>query len=239
MKSKLLPNFIHNSWNEFLSNEIMEEIMTIESKINSVNFTPDSEKILRFLENDLNSLKVIILGQDPYPEKGRATGRSFEVGDLVSWQDKFKQISLKNIIRLIYKSYNNIEIYSNIKPFSQIKEDIKNNVFNILPPNILFKSWEEQGVLLLNTSLTCEVGKPGSHKKLWSKFSTQLLTYISTQKELHWFLWGSQAISNEILIKNGFISKSRHPMMCLEKFDDDFLKSDCFNKTKNIINWLG
>jgi uracil-DNA glycosylase len=239
MGVKILPNYIHNSWNDFLSKEIIENIKNIENEIENIDFTPKSENILRFLKNDLQSIKIIILGQDPYPEKGRATGRSFEVGDLNSWQDKFKQISLKNIIRLIHKSYKNIENYSDIKSYTNIKKDIVSGEFKILQPDEIFKSWENQGVLLLNKSLTCEVGKPGSHRNLWNDFSKELISYISSKNNIHWFLWGNDAISNEKYIQNGTLHKSKHPMMCSEKYENDFLKSMCFIKTKNLINWLG
>ena len=164
-----LLNDYHSSWSEFLTEEIVYKLKDIESKIGD-NINPDPENVLRFLSNDLNSIKVVILGQDPYPEKGRATGRSFEVGDLHNWNDKFRQVSLKNIIRLIHKNYNNIEAYNEIKKFSIIQEEIKNNNFNILPPDEIFKSWEKQGVLMLNTYLSIEAGKPGSHIDIWEDY---------------------------------------------------------------------
>lgn len=239
MDINILPNYIHNSWNEFLTTEIKNELHFIETKINICNFTPSSEKVLRFLKNDLYSLKVVILGQDPYPEEGRATGRCFEVNDLFSWNDKFKQVSLKNIIRLIHKTYNNIEEYDQISSYSSIRNEIKNNKFKILPPDKLFKSWENQGVLLLNTSLTCEILKPSSHKKLWLNFSSKLINYISTKRNLNWFLWGNEACSNEVFINKGMSFKCKHPMLCSKKYENDFLKSNCFKETKAIINWLG
>ena len=102
-----LLNSYHPSWSGLLTEEIVDKLKDIESKIGD-NINPEPENVLRFLNNDLSNIKVVILGQDPYPEKGRATGRSFEVGDLHSWNDKFRQVSLKNIIRLIHKNYNNL-----------------------------------------------------------------------------------------------------------------------------------
>jgi len=180
------------------------------------------------------------LGQDPYPEKGRATGRSFEVGDLRDWNDKFRQVSLKNIIRLIHKNYNNIEDYNEIRKFSTIQEEIKNKNFIILQPDEIFKSWEKQGVLMLNTYLSVESGKPGSHIAIWEDFSESLLRFISSSnKSINWFLWGKQAEEKSQYIISGNKYISRHPMMCSEKYKDDFLKSNCFKDTMNIIDWLG
>lgn len=235
----LLPINIHNSWNDFLTNEIVEELNNIEQKIGK-NINPEHSNVLRFLQCDLNNIKVVILGQDPYPEKGRATGRSFEVGDLHSWNDKFRQVSLKNIVRLIHKGYNNINDYKDIKKFSEIQEEIKASTFKILPPNEIFSSWEEQGVLMLNTYLSVESGITGSHIAIWEPFSIKLLEFISNEnKNINWFLWGKQAEDKKKYIKNGKFYISRHPMMCSEKYEDDFLRNKCFKDTMNIINWLG
>ncbi len=234
-----LINTFHSSWSEFLNEETMNKLHDIDVKIGD-NINPEPENVLRFLNNDLNSIKVVILGQDPYPEKGRATGRSFEVGDLHDWNDKFRQVSLKNIIRLIHKNYNNVENYNEIRKFSTIQEEIKSGKFNILAPGEIFKSWEKQGVLMLNTYLSVEAGKSGSHIDIWEDFSINLLKFISTKnKDISWFLWGKQAEDKAQYIVDGEKYISRHPMMCSEKYEDDFLKSSCFKDTMSLINWLG
>lgn len=235
----LLPDNIHKSWNKFLTNDSIEELNNIEQKIGK-NINPEHKNVLRFLQCDLRNIRAVILGQDPYPEKGRATGRAFEVGDLHSWNDKFRQVSLKNIIRLIHKTYNGINEYKEIKKFSVIQEEIKSGEFKILPPNEIFSSWERQGVLLLNTYLSVESGITGSHIEIWEPFSIKLLEFISNEnKNINWFLWGKQAENKKKYIINGIFYISRHPMMCSEKFEDDFLKNNCFEDTMDIINWLG
>ncbi|MFI3209718.1 MAG: uracil-DNA glycosylase [Peptostreptococcaceae bacterium] len=238
----MLPKNVHSSWNDFLTDEILNEIKEIESKIGD-DFNPyPKEKALRFLSINLYEVKVLIQGMDPYPAENSkvATGRSFEVGNLYSWNDKFRQVSLKNIVRLLYKNYNNIEEYSNIKKFSEIQKEILSGEFKILPPNEIFESWEKQGVLCINIYPTCKKGETGSHKVLWKDFSVKLIEYISnTNPYIRWFLWGSESISSKDYIKKGIIVESRHPMMCSEKYPEDFLKSNCFKDTMNNINWLG
>jgi len=238
MVGSIFPDNIHGSWTEFLDDECIEAINDISHKIGE-NVNPGHKNILRFLSIDLSSVKIVILGQDPYPEKGVATGRAFEVGGLKSWDQPFKQVSLKNIVRLIHKSYNDIAEYDCILSFNQIKREIKDGRFPILPPDRLFESWEKQGVLLLNTSFSCIPNNPESHALLWQNFSRRLIGYISENYDLRWFLWGKHALVMKQVIKKGNFFVSRHPMLCSSKYDDDFLKSDCFIKTKHLVNWLG
>jgi uracil-DNA glycosylase len=227
---------IHPSWDDFISNQ-SAELAEIEKKIEN-NYTPTSERILRFLNVDLAKIKVIILGQDPYPQKGVATGRAFEVGTLKSWGEKFNNVSLKNIVRAIYKAEK-----KNIVKYSQIINSELNNSFFIHSPQTLFQHWEEHGVLLLNTSFTCEIGKPGSHKKIWNQFSQELLKFINEKNgNILWFLWGDHAMkaTEEISIKEENKIASFHPMMCYDR-ENDFLYTtpNCFEKTWDLIDWTG
>ncbi|NLX76116.1 MAG: uracil-DNA glycosylase [Clostridiaceae bacterium] len=238
MRIPLIPDNVHSSWFDFLSRERLEMIKDISCRIGE-DVNPEYNNILRFLNVDLLNVKVVVLGQDPYPEKGTATGRAFEVGGLKSWDQPFRQVSLKNIIRLVYKSYNNITRYEDILSFTEIKKEIKEGRFPILPPDKLFESWEKQGVLLLNTSFSCIPNSPQSHALIWQDFTRELIGYISERFELCWFLWGKHAISLKPVINRGTFFVSRHPMLCSSKYDDDFLKSDCIDKTRHIINWLG
>lgn len=244
----LIPADYDKSWNEFLTEDVRFEIHDIEKRI-GCDYTPDTEKVLRFLKMDLNKVKCIWLGQDPYKSEfilkdgsvaKVSIGRAFQPGNLESWYQPFKQVSLKNIVRLIYKSYNPVLSYKDIKSYKNVTLDIKQGLFPILDPKGWFNSLENQGVMFLNTYLTCKVGVSNSHKDLWLDFSKKLIIYISKKNtNIIWFLWGKEAISNKELIKKGIIYECRHPMMCSDKYDDDFLKSNCFEDTKNIINWLG
>ncbi|MDA3952999.1 MAG: uracil-DNA glycosylase [Bacteroidales bacterium] len=231
---------IKPDWKDFLSSNVISLLNDIEEKIVKENSecTPKTSNVLNFLKIPLANTKVVILGQDPYPQKGVATGRAFEVGTLQSWNNKFSNISLKNIIRSIYFAYNNQYL-----KFSEIK-DKTGKTFSIKPPDKLFVEWEKQGVLLLNTSFTCEIGKSNSHQKYWNAFTNLLLKYISkTNPDIIWFLWGNNAksIMSDINIKNKI--ESMHPMMCYDRPErpEDFLfgKRNAFKETMHIINWLG
>jgi uracil-DNA glycosylase len=235
----LLPEIIHQSWSDFLSSDILHMIKVIENQLEG-RFYPERHRVLRFLETDASALKIIILGQDPYPEKGKATGRAFEVGGLNTWEEPFRQVSLKNIIRLIYKAEKGIADYDDIPKFSFISKEIKEGNFNIANPPDLFESLEKQGVLFLNTCFTVYPGKPLSHTEIWHEFTKKLLSWLSNSSpDLIWFLWGKNAQEFKTIIQSGKFYESRHPMMCSKKYEDDFLKSNCIFDTRKAVNWLG
>lgn len=232
---------VHSSWRGFLNDKTVKQLENIERKVGS-DYTPDCYSLLRFMELDLDKVKVGILGQDPYKSEGVANGRAFQPSDLEDWYDTFRQVSLKNIVRAIYKAYNDIEYYEDIPTYSEIMQEIILGDFNIKRPRDWFDSLENQGVLLLNTSLTCEIGESNSHKHLWQEFSNNLLRFISkSNPDIIWFLWGKSAI-NKLKYVGNIEAKayvSNHPMMCSSKYKEDFLKSKCFKETMHIIDWLG
>lgn len=238
---------VHPSWQSFLKTEILTFLASANEAIGTQT-NPEQSRILRFLEIDCHALKVVILGQDPYPAKGVATGRAFEVGGLTSWFSPFRQVSLKNILRAVYAQnqicQNGLPISSLSKTvmpsFSELKELMRTNIFQILPPHELFQAWEKQGVLLLNTSFSIIPGVPGSHASIWEPFTHMLLQWLSAERpHLSWFLWGSHAQRYLPDIVSGTTYLSRHPMMCSPSYPDDFLKNPCFVNTADDIDWTG
>lgn len=222
---------IHPSWDAFFTPEIISLLEHIDRSL-TLPCNPAPQNVLRFASQPLPEVKVLILGQDTYPTPGAATGRAFEVGGLTSWKQPFRQISLKHIVQCLYGTYTEESPYTS---FSKIPQS-----FPILPPHQLFESWAAQGVLLLNAALTCQHGKPGSHSELWAPFTGQLLPYIDRNVPgLTVFLWGSSAQSFAPLFQTARIYQCRHPMMCSQKYPDDFLKFTGFRETMQEINWLG
>ena len=224
---------------ENLLNDNKEILDCINSQLDKerssgIEITPPENVQLRFMTRDLSAVKILILGQDPYPQSGVATGRAFEVGTLQSWFDSFRNTSLKNIVRAIYAARND-----EILKFNEILSEIKSGNFKILPPNELFAALEAQGVLFLNTAYTCQVGNPGSHIKLWEPFTANLLSFIAKENpNILWFIWGSFA---EKQIQNLSIKKlvSSHPMICCNKPKDFLFDVNMFKQTKELINWTG
>lgn len=129
----------------------------------------------------LPSVKVVILGQDPYHNPGEAMGLSFSVP---------KGIRIPPSLMNIYK-----ELLNNDVGFAKI------------PLHGDLTGWANQGVLLLNSMLTVEKNKPGSHKNLgWQDFTDDVLRTISAEMEgIVFMLWGNFAKS-----KSKLIDRSKH-----------------------------
>ena len=228
---------IDESYRDFFN---IEKVSNIQNFINNLNFeskeyTPIEEKIFRAFEMRVEDIKVCILGKDPYFQKGVATGLAFEVNK-DSWNDESINTSLKNILKLIYKTYT-----GEIKDINYIRKMIENNKFKILAPSLLFENWMKQGVLLLNSSLTTLVGSSGMHHKFWTPIIKELIEYISSKNNnITYLLWGNDAIIFEKNILNGNIVKHNHPAI-VGKLDNpnDFMNGKSFENTKNIVNWKG
>ena len=133
----------------------------------------------------LESLKVVILGQDPYHD-GSATGLAFanDGGGRIS-------PSLRNIIQTVKNDYGAVDVNPNLE------------------------SWAKQGVLLLNTALTVEKGKAGSHVNMWMTFTRDFMNRLSVLKpNLIWVFWGKKAQEYEkhIIYPNGHsFFRAPHP----------------------------
>ena len=228
---------IHGDYYDFFT---VEKVTAINSfikcmEIRKIEYIPKNEYVFKALRSSISSRKVCILSNEPYSQGEIATGLAFEVKN-TSWVNHEINISLKNILKLLYKTYT-----GKMEDIEKIRKEICHNEFNILPPNELFKSWEKQGVLLLNSSLTAIEEKTGEHNKFWHPFTRDLMEYISIKnKNIVYLLWGKDAEQFEKNILNGEIIKSNHPAKGgHSEGEKDFLKGDFFEKTKDIINWLG
>lgn len=169
--------FSHN-WPQ----EIFEEGMRI---LNSLPFdhtiVPRKQDVLNFLTIDPQTIKVVILGQDPYPTPGVANGFAFAVNSHAPIPQ-----SLKNI-------------------FSEIKQ-----VRGYVATDRTLSHWIKQGVLLLNTSLTTIVNKPNAHQQIWKDFTTQLIKWLDDSFQVIWVLWGNEAKKFIPMLRNKFIYDA-HP----------------------------
>lgn len=228
---------IHPDYTEFFTTE---KVSTIENFIKKLNiakksYSPHELDIFKALQTPISDKKVCILGKDPYNQNNVATGLAFEI-KAKSWGAKSVNKTLKNILKLIYYSYNNKYV-----PYSDIIEEIEIGKFKILPPDRLFRSWVNQGVLLLNTAFTVEVGATGSHSKFWDNIFKDLIKYISLKNpNITYLLWGKDASNFEKYILTGNKILHNHPSNAGNMDNqNDFFNGKSFIETKDIINWLG
>lgn len=181
-------NDYFKDWIRVVDINILSNIMCNLKKVNRNLLCPHPDNIFKAFELcDYNNLKVVILGQDPYPQKGIATGIAFG------------------------NSTDEISPSLNILKESCIDFTIPHN--SIIFDNSL-ESWSKQGVLLLNSALTCELNKPGSHTMLWRPFIKKLLTNLSYRESgLVYILLGDNARTFEPFIdsKYNWILKEKHP----------------------------
>ena len=165
--------------------------------IDAMNRLYGSKKVCTAAENvfrafDLcpyNELKVVFIGQDPYPQRDVATGILF--GNKADVPEDELSPSLK----VVKEAAVNFEVPHNSIIFDQTLE-----------------SWARQGILMINSALTVEMNKVGSHTMLWRPFISSLLKNISeTNPGLIYVLFGSQAATFKPYIMSGTIIKVPHP----------------------------
>ncbi len=184
---------LNGGWDTLLSKEFSKEyfkdlVANVNLAFSESNVFPPEEYVFSaFNLCPLEKVKVVIIGQDPYHGHGQANGLCFSVSDGIP-----KPPSLKNIMKEIYED---------------LGFDIPNS------GNLEF--WANQGVLMLNATLTVEEGKAGSHQKFgWEKFTNEVITRLSTHKNgLVFLLWGGFAKGKAKFIKgeDHLILQSGHP----------------------------
>ena len=199
--------------------DLYKDINLDELIIDKEYFPPKHQIFKAFTSFDKDNLKVVILGQDPYHQKGQANGLAFSVNDHIKIPP-----SLKNI----YKELNN-----------DLEIDIP------LTGNL--DKWAEQGVLLLNTSLTVCEGKPNCHNKIWEPITNNMIEKISLDySNLVFILWGNHAKNKRQFIKGShLILEGGHPSPLNRYKDKIFFGQKFFSKTneylekngKTKINW--
>lgn len=176
-------------WNEFLGGTDYTSLLeTVEREYERATVFPPKEKIFRALELVTpQAVKVVIIGQDPYHGEGQACGLSFSVACGVKFPP-----SLVNIFK---------EVASDTGAPIPVSGDLSR--------------WAEQGVLLLNSTLTVESGKAASHKRLgWECVTQQIIDALGAKRsEIVYILWGSHAqqIGRNIDSERNLVIRGVHP----------------------------
>jgi len=179
---------IEASWKKVLSTEFQSEYFKdlkrflINEKQSEQIFPPSSLIFSAFDKTPFEKVKVVILGQDPYHGQGQAHGLCFSVPD---------GIAIPPSLRNIYK---------------ELSQDIN----CAIPQSGNLEKWADEGVLLINATLTVRAHQAGSHqKKGWETFTDAVIKKISEQKEnIVFILWGNYAQG-----KSKFIDQTKHAII--------------------------
>ncbi len=207
---------IEESWKNILKDEFdkiyFQQIVTFlkaEKSAGKIIYPPGSLIFNAFNKTPFSNVEVVLLGQDPYHNKGQAHGLSFSVPDGIP-----KPPSLINI-------------------FKELENDL-----GILPPkNGNLENWAKQGVLLLNASLTVRQNEPGSHSKIgWLQFTDMVISKISDNKKgIVFLLWGKFAQEKQSLIDETkhHVLKAAHPSPF--SAERGFFGCRHFSKTNDLL----
>ncbi len=214
--------FESDAWQE------LEKNLQAALKIDPKKIRPEPSHFFKALKlTPVESVKVVILGQDPYHSPGLAQGLAFSIPANIPSNSREFPSSLRNISKALA-----LEGFGNL-------------------PNGDLHAWAEQGVLLLNTALSVQLGEAGSHTNLgWKSLIDRLISNLASQRpQLIWMLWGGHAQSKLPLIESGneqFILQSSHPSgLGVYKTDKPFLepgaKASCghFSKANEWLKRLG
>jgi uracil-DNA glycosylase len=184
---------IHPSWQKALGSEFEQPYFTeLTSFVKSeygkgVVYPPGSQIFAAFDNCTYDDVKVVILGQDPYHGPQQANGLCFSVS---------KEVRIPPSLQNIYK---------------ELQDDLGKEI----PPDGDLQHWAQQGVLMLNATLTVRKGQAGSHQgKGWEDFTDAVVKLLSSKKEgLVFLLWGSYAKKKGEVIdrEKHLVLESAHP----------------------------
>jgi len=210
---------IDESWESLLYEEFQQpyfadikEFLVNEKRNGKTIYPPGPLIFNAFNKTPVDSVRVVILGQDPYHNPGEAMGLCFSVPKNVKIP-----ASLKNIYR-----------------------EIQNDLGIPMPPHGDLTAWTEQGVILLNAILTVERGKAGSHRNIgWQQFTDAVIRRLSAHKEgLIFLLWGNFAKTKRTLIDQmkHYVLEAVHPSPLA---GNGFQGCGHFSKTNELLTKQG
>lgn len=181
---------------------------------------PAQKDIFRaFKETPLSQLRVVILGMDPYASEGYANGLAFA---------HLKNMKPARSMEMIIDAIE-VDVYNGLK-------------FDKKHFNTELTQWTEQGILLLNSSLTVQKDNPGSHNAIWEPFMEYFCKTLTTvKKSIINLAWGKQAQSymKHIDIFTNFVNYSEHPAAAARKGEPWNTKAFSWTNAVIIGNKLG
>lgn len=206
---------MHPSW-QYALGDCRDLLLLIELKLvgETRPYMPAEHRVMRAFESSMDDVKVLLVGQDPYPTANVAIGLSFAV-DLQA--SPVLPRSLQNILR---------EVTSDLGDKVKVGGDLS--------------KWAEQNVMLLNRHLTVPVGDAGGHSDLgWDKFTEKAVAALAARhgEKLVAILWGKHAAELEPLLGDVQIIKSAHPSPL--SASRGFFGSKPFSQTNDALKRVG
>jgi uracil-DNA glycosylase len=183
---------MHDSWTEFARTEFQKPYFKalmnfLEDAYAKQTVYPPRDDIFNAYALDPDTVKIVILGQDPYHGPGQSHGLAFSVNDTVPLPP-----SLRNI-------------------FKEVQRDTGTPI----PATGYLQRWADQGVMLLNATLTVEAGCAGSHRgRGWEAFTDATIQWLSMRRDhLVFMLWGRDARRKKTLIdvSRHLVLETAHP----------------------------
>ncbi len=209
---------MHDSWKPFLQEEFnkpyfKELAAFLHDAYEKQTIYPPKPQVFSAFKTPLPDIKVVIIGQDPYHGPRQAHGLSFSVAPGVAVPP-----SLQNI-------------------FKEIEDDIGTKI----PSSGFLKRWVDQGVFLLNNTLTVQAGQAGSHRgKGWEEFTAKMIEILNKErKNLVFLLWGRDARSKKTMIDSSkhLVLESAHPSPF--SANHGFFGNKHFSKTNTYLKQHG
>ena len=210
---------INNDWKEILEEEFkkeyflkLKEILEEEYK-NYTVYPPKKDILNAFLLTPYSEVKVVLLGQDPYHQRGQAHGLAFSV------------------------NYGIKTPPSLVNMYKELQDDLG----LYIPNNGFLEKWAKQGVLLLNTTLTVRDSQANSHSGIgWQTFTDNVIKSLNErEKPIIFILWGNNAKSKEKFIDTNkhYILKGVHPSPL--SANKGFFGCKHFSEANRILKNLG
>lgn len=210
---------IGNDWDEILKDEFSKDYYLklrqfLKSEYSTHKIHPDMYDIFNALKwTSYSDTKVVILGQDPYHEEGQAHGLAFSVQ---------KGVKIPPSLMNMYK-------------------ELQAELGTYIPNNGYLKKWAQQGVLLLNSSLTVRDGMANSHRnKGWEIFTNTVVQKLNEREEgIIFMLWGANAKEKQEFITNPqhYILTAAHPSPL--SAHRGFMGCGHFKKANSLLERLG
>lgn len=220
---KLIDQLKQTSWYDVLKMFILSDDFSsivqqlVSSSLEQKHFTPTLKQMFRvFQETDYKNVRVVIIGQDPYPQVGVADGISFSCSNTGKVEASLRYIH------------------------GAIRRTVYDNDPEWVAPVDLTK-WSKQGVLMLNTAFTVEVGKIGSHYHIWKTFTTYLLDQLAHRNTgLVVIGLGAKAKEFMDIFPDEFHNKlfASHPASAAYSKQKEWDCNDVFNQANQILKGL-